>query len=183
MDSPTPTGPVEPTSVTPPAPAPEIDPLKLQDFVRRRRDQQNLGMAILGGAIGAALGAALWAGITAAFEGRQIGFMAIGVGFLVGFAVRYLGKGMDPIFGVVGAVFSLIGCVAGNILAVMLLVSTQEHIPFATIAAKMSPTLAWTMLTDTFSPIDLLFYGLALYFGYRYSFHPISQAELASLKS
>lgn len=182
MDSPTPTNPV-PSAAAAPSPAPgEIDPQKLQDFIRRRRDAQNLGLGILGGVIGAAIGAALWAGITAATK-FQIGFMAVGVGFLTGFGVRYLGKGMDPIFGVVGAVLSLAGCLAGNLLAIILLVSTQEHIPFGTIVARMSPDLAWKMLVETFSPIDLLFYGLALYFGYRYSFHPITHDELESLKS
>lgn len=188
MDATPPTDPSAPsvpaaTATAPAATTGEIDPLKLQDFVRRRRSEQNLGMGILGGVLGAAIGAGLWAAITAMLEGRQIGFMAIGVGFLTGFGVRYLGKGMDPIFGVVGAVLSLAGCVAGNLLAVMLYASMHNNIPFAAIAAHMTPDRAWMILVDTFSPIDLLFYGLAVYFGYRYSFHSISHAELESLKS
>jgi hypothetical protein len=183
MDSPPPTSPADPPAAdAPSAVAGEINPLKLQDFVRRRRDAQNLGLAMLGGVIGAAAGALLWGGITAATK-YQIGFMAIGIGFLTGFGVRYLGKGMDPIFGFVGAALSLAGCLAGNLLATIFMVSAQEHIPLGTIAARMSPDLAWTMLVDTFSPMDLLFYGLAVYFGYKYSFHPITHAELETLRS
>ena len=120
--------------------------------------------------------------ITAATK-YQIGWMAIGVGFLTGYGVRVLGHGVDRVFGYVGAALALAGCVAGNIFATMLMVSAQEHIPLATIAARMTPDLAWTMLADTFSPIDLLFYGFARYFGYRYSFQPITPAELETLRS
>ena len=177
-----PVGPPPSSTLPQPISASEIDPLKVQAFIQRRRDEQNLGLGILGGVIGAALGAALWGAITAATK-YQIGWMAIGVGFLTGFGVRILGKGVDQVFGIVGAVLALAGCVAGNIFATMLMVSAQEHIPLATIAARMTPNLAWVMLADTFSPIDLVFYGFALYFGYRYSFHRITQADLETLRS
>lgn len=167
---------------TPSSTAGEIDPLKLQDFVRRRRDAQNLSLGILGGVVGALVGALAWGAITA-FTKYQIGFMAVGVGFLTGCGVRYLGKGMDQIYGFVGAVLSLAGCLAGNLFATVLTVSAHEHIPLAMIATRMSPDLAWTMLVGTFTPMDLLFYGLAVYFGYKYSFHPITHAELETLKS
>jgi len=189
MDSQTPSSPSTPSTVSAPANAAttaatpgELDPLKVQAYIQRRRDEQNLGLGILGGVLGAALGAALWGAITAATK-YQIGWMAIGVGFLTGFGVRALGKGMDRVFGIVGAVLALGGCLAGNIFATMLMVSIQEHIPLATIAARMTPDLAWTMLVDTFSPLDLLFYGFALYFGYRYSFQAITPAELETLRS
>jgi hypothetical protein len=45
----------------------------------------------------------------------------------------------------------------------------------------MTPQIAWDMIVADFSPIDLLFYGLGLYYGYRSSFHRITQEELASL--
>jgi len=36
-------------------------------------------------------------------------------------------------------------------------------------------------MTATFNPMDLLFYGLAVYAGYRFSFRRISAEELAKL--
>ena len=79
-----------------------IDESKLQAFVARRRDAQNLGLGLLGGVIGAALGALAWAAVTALTQ-FQIGWMSIGVGFLTGVGVRILGKGVDKVFGYVGA--------------------------------------------------------------------------------
>jgi hypothetical protein len=160
----------------------DIDPVQLQAFIAKRRDAQNFGFGVLGGIIGAVIGAALWGGITAATDGRQIGFMAIGVGFLVGFGVRTLGKGIDKIFGVAGAVLSLAGCVAGNLLAVMIIYANQQNMPFAELAARMTPSAAWSMLTETFNFMDVIFYGIALYFGYTYSFHKITPEELQALR-
>jgi len=64
--------------------------------------------------VAAGIGAALWALITVATN-YQIGFMALGVGFLVGHSVRAFGKGVDTGFGVLGAVLALAGCLAGKI--------------------------------------------------------------------
>jgi uncharacterized membrane protein YsdA (DUF1294 family) len=158
----------------------EYDAAKVKKYVARLRDQQNLGLALAGGAIGAAVGAALWGIITAATN-FQIGWEAVGVGFLVGFLVRKLGRGIDPIYGYIGAAFSLIGCLAGNLLAVMIAVSNHSGTPLGSIAARMSPQIAWDMIVADFSPIDLLFYGLGLYYGYRNSFHRVSADDLASL--
>jgi len=158
-----------------------IDESKLQAFVARRRDAQNLGLGLLGGVIGAALGALAWAAVTALTQ-FQIGWMSIGVGFLTGFGVRILGKGVPKVFGYVGAVLSLVGCAAGNVLAALMYIAAHDHIPFATLLERTTPTVAWGILTDTFSVMDIVFYGIALYFGYRYSFHRITPQELAALQ-
>ena len=178
---------MDPTGAPPASTAPstalsDIDQAALQRFLAQRKGEQNLGLGILGGVIGAALGATIWALITILTH-FQIGWMAVGVGFLAGFGVRILGRGMEPVFGYVGAVLALIGCVAGNLLSVMLTVSSQEHIPFGLIASKLTPDLAWRMLSADFNVIDLLFYGLAIFAGYRYSFHHITAAELEAVRT
>jgi hypothetical protein len=113
----------------------------------------------------------------------QIGFMSIGVGFLVGFGIRILGHGMDRIFGYMGAVLALAGCVLGNILAAVIAASVRDHIPFADILARLTPDVAWRILTEGFNLIDLLFYGIAIYFGYHYSFQKITPEELQALQA
>jgi len=160
----------------------QIDRSKFQDYVRKRRDAQNFGLGLLGGVLGAAIGAGIWGAITAATN-FQIGWMAVGVGFLTGFGVRVLGNGIDKLFGYMGAALSFGGCLAGNLLSALIYVSAHEHIAFATVAGRMSVSIAWEILKATFSPIDVLFYALALYFGYRYSFRHITAAELEALRS
>ena len=67
--------------------------------------KNNNPLAIIGGLIAALVGAAIWAAITVE-TGYQIGYMAVGVGFLVGFAVRIFGKGTTQAFGIIGAVLA-----------------------------------------------------------------------------
>ena len=71
------------------APAPEVDQMKMQMLMQQIRDNQNLSVAVLAGAVAALVGAAVWAAITVATN-WQIGFMAIGIGFLVGFYVAMI---------------------------------------------------------------------------------------------
>jgi hypothetical protein len=120
----------------------------------------------------------VWAVITVA-TGYQIGWMAVGVGFLVGFAVRYLGRGIDKSFGVTGAVWSLVGCGAGNLLAVCGLVAKQQNISIGQILGSLNLEIAGAMLAATFSPIDLLFYAIAVYEGYRLSFRRVGAEDIA----
>ena len=102
-----------------------VDPRRLAALERVRNGHQSLVGAIIGGLLGAVIGAGAWAGITIATQ-YQIGFMAIGVGILVGWLVRKLGHGMTPAYGVIGAVFALLGCLAGNLLTVEPLAKPQR---------------------------------------------------------
>jgi hypothetical protein len=137
---------------------------------------QNLLFGIIGGVIAAAIGASIWAMITAATN-FQIGWMAVGVGFLVGFAVRICGKGMDTTFGILGGVLSLLGCLAGNLFTVCIVVSRHQGIPVLDLLSGLNPEITVRLMTATFSPMDLLFYGIAVYEGYRFSFRRPSRAD------
>jgi hypothetical protein len=165
---------------TPYAPGSQLDPAKIKSYVSRLRDQQNLGLGLAGGAIGAAIGAALW-GVVTALTNFKIGIIAIGVGFITGYGVRRLGRGVDPVFGHVGAALALLGCAAGNVLTVMIVVANHEQVDLSLLASRMTPSIAWQMLAAGFQPMDLLFYGFGLYYGYKNSFHRITQAELSGL--
>lgn len=163
------------------APA-SIDPVKLQSLMQEMKDQQNLALGLVGGIAAAVVAAVIWAVITVLTD-YQIGWMAIGVGLLVGYAVRLFGKGIDKVFGFMGAILSLLGCLAGNVLTVMIVIARQEAVSFLEVALFFvtSPGAMIEALAITFSPIDLLFYGLAIYEGYKFAFRRITQAELAAL--
>ncbi len=68
---------------------------------------------------------------------------------------------------------------AGNVLSGALMVAFQENVPvIAVIIAVLNPAVAWEVLVAMFHPMDLLFYGIALYEGYRFSFRQITEEEL-----
>lgn len=128
----------------------------------------NLMLAVLGAAVASVVGAAVWGGVTYA-TGYQIAYVAIAVGFLVGFTVRSLGHGATPPFGVVGGAFSLFGCALGNLLGVVgFLAKETEDSYFATLG-NLNVEVAVELMKFTFSPMDLLFYGIAAFCGFKYS--------------
>lgn len=160
-----------------------IDPVKMERLIAEREAAQSLPFAILGGLMASIVGAVLWAAITAATE-YQIGFMAIGVGILVGYAVNFFGKGMTTTFAIAGAVFALFGCLLGNLLTVVFMASQMEDSSALGVVAAFatSPLLVVEMMKKTFSPNDLLFYAIAVYEGYRFSMRPLTDEELASFQ-
>lgn len=137
------------------------------------RGEQNLVNGILYGLFAALAGAAIWAGVTIATE-YQIGWLAVGIGFLVGIAVRAGGKGIDQVYGVVGAALSLLGCALGNLLTIAWFMSQEFGVPVSEVLSGMDPAMAIEMMSATFEVTDLLFYGLAVYFGYRYAFRELT---------
>jgi len=154
----------------------EIDQAKFYMLMQELKENQNLSFGVIGGAIAAVIGATIWAMITAATN-FQIGWMAVGVGFLVGFTVRICGKGIDRIFGIMGSVLSLLGCLAGNLFTVCIVVSRHQGIPLLDLLSRLNPEITVRIMTATFSPMDLLFYGIAVYEGYKFSFRKLSKAD------
>jgi len=162
----------EPQTNRPQVPNPALK-LTLEAF----RSEQNLAMGLFAGFVAAVAGAAAWGMVTAYME-YQIGWMAIGIGFIVGFAVRFAGKGVDASFGVVSAVLSLFGCVLGNLWTMTYFIAAKEGMPFLKVVSQLNPDIAVKIMVSTFNIMDLVFYGLALYFGYKYGFRLITEDEL-----
>jgi hypothetical protein len=156
-----------------------LDEGKLFQYREKLRLEQNLVMGLLGGLTAALVGAVLWAMVTVS-TGYQIGYMAVGVGFIVGYAVRYMGKGMDQIFGFTGAVLALIGCLMGNFLSLIGFAAQTEGVGYFEILGAIDYSLVPSIMAETFSPIDVLFYGLAIYEGYKFSFRVITEEEIMS---
>jgi hypothetical protein len=137
----------------------------------------NLPLALIAGLVAAAVGAGLWAVITVA-SGWQIGWMAVGVGFLVGIASRKLGNGSTVVFGIIGAVLSLAGCLAGNLLSVVGFITKEYGTPFLANLSQLTPPVAVNLLVETGSPMDLLFYGIAVYEGFKLSIVPAPEPQM-----
>ena len=159
-------------------PAASINHLSLEAYKDQLRPEQNLPLAIAAAVVASLVSAGLWAAITVATE-YQIGYMAIAVGLIVGFSVRFVGKGIDQVFGVIGAVFALLGCLVGNYLSMVGFAADAEGLTYIDTLLLIDISLIPSIMAETFSPMDILFYGLAVYEGYRFSFRAIDEEELA----
>lgn len=136
------------------------------------RNNQSMVKGLVGGLIAALIGAAIWAAITVITE-YQIGWMAIGVGFLVGQAVRIMGKGVDVSFGIIGAILALFGCVLGNLLAMFVVIAKYAEVSIFSLFPILNFEMITALLLNTFKPMDLLFYGLAVWEGYQFSINRV----------
>ncbi len=130
---------------------------------------QNFNLAIAAG-IGAALvGAVAWAFVTVATK-TELGLMAIAVGFLVGRAIRMTGHGIDQKFGYLGAACALFGCILGNVFSDIGFYADLKGIGFDQALREMDMALLTRLVGGFFKPMDLLFYAIAIYEGYKFSF-------------
>ncbi len=155
-----------------------IDSDKQQRILEYFKNQQNLPLALAAGFGAAIISAIVWAAVTVSTE-YQIGWMAVGVGFLVGFAVR-LGKGIDKIFSFTGALLALLGCILGNLFSLMGFVAKNEEMNVLSVIGILDYSKMPSLMVETSSPMDLLFYGLAVYGGYKYSLRSISAEDLST---
>jgi hypothetical protein len=133
------------------------------------RSEQNFTLAALAGIAAAIVGAALWALVTVAIE-MKLGLIAVAVGYLVGQAIRFAGKGIDAKFGYLGAACGLVGCVLGNILSGLIFYAHIAHLDAATLISQIDIDLIRRVVIGTASPMDLVFYAIGIYEGYKFSF-------------
>lgn len=158
----------------------QVDPARLKMIENQLLENQNFSLGMLAGLIAATGGAILWALLSYATN-YQIGFMAIGVGFVVGLAIRRFGAGYGAKYGIGGAIFSLYGVVFGNLILICLFIAKEYNVAFFDVFSKLNFKLCWTLLKAGFDGMDVLFYGIALYFGYKYSMKDLTKDQMEKL--
>jgi hypothetical protein len=124
---------------------------------------------LLGGFAGLAaaiIGAIIWAVVTVTTK-YQIGFMALGVGALVGFALR-IGNG-GKLYGILGAFLALFGCILGNYFSLIAFASAEQHVGFFTMLNQADPSKVINAMWEDFMSTSILFYAIAAYEGYKFA--------------
>jgi hypothetical protein len=120
------------------------------------------------GAIAAVIGAMLWAAVTV-FSGYELGLIAIAVGYFVAFGVRSVGQGSTTAFAVTGATLAFLACVLGKVLTLIGLLAKEMEIGYFDVLSQFDLSLLPGLMVETASPMDLVFYGIAIYEGWRLS--------------
>jgi hypothetical protein len=158
-----------------------LDPVKVQQVVAQLKAKQNLPLALLAGVLTMAVAAALWAAVTVTVN-YQIGYMALAAGFLVGGAVRVSGRGVSRSFGWLGAVLAVGGCLLGNLLTNCVFIARETDLPLKAVLEHLGENAtAGLGLMVAFHPLDLVFYGIAIYAGYRFSFRRLTETRIRRL--
>lgn len=150
-----------------------LSPEKMKSLLAEQRWELGLGMGILAG-IG---GAIVWGVLTVA-TGYQIGFMAVGIGALVGIAIRNFGKGLEPKFGIAGGAISLFSVLLGNFFSVIGFIAPEVGLSYFEVILQLDYSYLPEIMMDSFSIIDILFYVLAVVEGYKFSFRQLNLEDL-----
>lgn len=145
----------------------------------------------LGRGVGYGLGAALvgaiaWAALTALTD-YKLGLVAVAIGFLVGFAMQRSGS-TDTRLPIAGAVVALLGCFVGDVLndanglATALREVSGEQVSMFTVLRKMleDPRFFGDVFKAGFRGMDLLFYAIAAYEGFKFARIGVERSKAAA---
>ncbi len=167
-----------------------LEPIDNEDLLAKMSDktldllraEQNYPIALIASIIAGIIGAIIWAIITVATE-YQIGYMAIAIGAAVGYTMRYFGKGIDQIFGITGAIVAVLSCALGNFFSIIGFTAKFETLGYLETLTLFDYSQLIPLMSETFSFMDVVFYGFAAYEGYKFAFRTFTEKEIAALSN
>lgn len=142
--------------------------------------EQNFTAALVAGGVAVVLAAIAYglATITWAFSS---GFAATGIGIAVGFSMQFLGRGIEAKFAVLASLYTIAGCLLGNILRVAMTMANGSPNSVAEIlqSHSVSRLIEWSIAD--LSLVDLVFWGIAVWFAVFLVKRPLSRADNLAL--
>lgn len=142
--------------------------------------KQNLAGAVLAGLTGAIAGAFAW-GAVALGTGAIIAVVAIGVGALVGFGVRVFGRGVTDVYAIVATCMAILGCAAGNLLALILFELAALDLSISQAISLLDPERLLADFVGTLGIMELFYWLVAAYSGWWLAKRGLSEEEAAAL--
>lgn len=152
-----------------------------QVALKKLRRYQSFLYALFGGLLITATAVLGWAIITA-MTGYQGVYLALGVGVLVGIAVRFFGAGIKRIFSVLSALFALSGSLLGYYLSQNGFLEELQLARIMGIPDYLDQELMLSTMRESFVPLDLVFYGLAVLLAYFIAIRRINSRKMARLE-
>ncbi len=149
--------------------------------LKKLRRYQSFLYALIGGLLITATAAVGWALITA-MTGYQGVYLALGVGLIVGTAVRFFGAGIKRIFGILAALLALTGSLLGYYLSQNGFLEELQLARIMGIPDYLDQELMLNTMRDSFVPLDLVFYGLAVLLAYFIAIRRINSRKMARLE-
>ena len=131
-------------------------------------DWPKFALAAAAGLAAAIAGAVLWAVVTV-LTNYEIGIMAVAVGFMVGRSIIFVAKSGNLNYGILGAVLSLFGCLLGNFLSAVGFAAPVFGVSYFQLLTSLDVGLVGALMRDTFGVMDLLFYAIGIYEGFRFA--------------
>ena len=137
------------------------------ELAEKLLSEQNFAASIIVGAVATVLAAAIY-GIVVARWDFSYGFAAAGIGIAVGISMQYLGRGIDTKFAVAAAVYTIAGCLLGNVFRVVSPLDVFRSDEFLLIAERSVSYVSF---------VDLVFWFVAVWFAVFLVKRPLSRSE------
>jgi len=153
-----------------------------EQTLEKLKSEQSLPAAIFAGIFIGVIAAIAWAAITVATN-MKIGIVAIAIGAAVGLGMRFFGKGIDPLFGISGAIIAIVSCVFGDILSIIGFVANEAQLGYFETLLRFDYSQIFNIMSEIASPMDLIFYAIAAFEGYKFSFRQFTQKDLYELEN
>lgn len=152
------------------------DKQKNYELAEKLISEQNFAAAVIVGAVATLLAAAIY-GIVTAIWTFWYGFAAAGIGIAVGISMQYLGRGISMKFAVVASVYTIVGCVLGNVFRAVVHLGREKAIsPLDVIRSNALSDLI-ERAASYVSFVDLVFWFVAVYFATFLVKRPLSRSE------
>ena len=132
------------------------------------RAAQNFPLAVIAGLAAALAGAVLWAAATVTTH-MQLGIVSVGIGLLIGYAIRKTGHGIDDKFRYLGAACAVLGCAVGTVLTDVALLADYKHVPLMDVTQSLQPGQIPTMIKVFAKPMDGIFVLISVYEAFKVS--------------
>jgi len=127
----------------------------------------NFPLAVFAGLIAALIATLLWLGVTLVI-GRYVEYGVLVVAAFVGLAIRLGGHGSSPLYGLLGAILTLLCCLPVAVLAAIQSATTGQFDLYTILTKVDFAGLINTILTQTTPPMYVV-YGIGLLEAYVFS--------------
>ena len=146
------------------------------ELAEKLLSEQNFAAAVIVGFVATLLAAAIY-GITTTIWSYSYGFAAAGIGILVGISMQYLGRGIEMKFAVAASVYTIAGCLLGNVFRVVMYEARVNRItPLEVFQSNtFSEITGWS--TSYVSFVDLIFWFVAVFAAVFLAKRPLSRSD------
>jgi hypothetical protein len=93
------------------------------ELAEKLLSEQNFGAAVIAGVVAMILSAGIYGIVKSLSESLYYSILAAGIGVVIGCTMQFLGRGIDRKFALVASAFALLGCMLGNMFAVVMRVA------------------------------------------------------------
>ena len=138
--------------------------------------EQNFAAAVIVGAVATILAAAIYSIVVARWN-FSYGFAAAGIGIAVGISMQYLGRGIKMKFAVAASLYTIAGCVLGNVFRVVMDLARANGISPLDVFQSNAFSVLTGRAVSYVSFVDLVFWFVAVFAAVFLARRPLSRSD------